>query len=107
MFWVFLLVGILIFTPYFYFLIKAQVLPWIILYSGIFLAYCYLLYHLVYKKARTKYPIVPPEGRMEDAYFPRTKIPRPLYEDVQRYPEVFKEKKKRKYQRTRRVKKKT
>jgi len=107
MFWVLLLFGICAFTPYFYFTFVAQNYLWSIIYSVIFFTYCYFLYHVVYKRAKTKYPIVPPEGRMDDAYFPRTKIPRPLYEDLQRYPDFFKKKKSRKYQRTRRVKKKT
>jgi len=49
--------------------------------------------------------MVPPEGRM-DAYFPRTNIPRPIYEDVQRYPKFFKQKK-RKDLRKKLVKKKS
>jgi len=49
---------------------------------------------------------MPPEGRM-DIYFPRTDIPRPIHEDVRRYPEFFKKKKKKKYKRIRQVKKKT
>jgi len=107
MFWILLLFGICAFTPYLYFTFVAQNYLWSIIYSVIFFTYSYFLYHVVYKKAKTKYPIVPPEGRMEDAYFPRTRIPRPLYEDVDNYPEFFKKKKSRKYQRTRRVKKKT
>lgn len=92
--------------PYFYVLMLAQNFFWSIIYLGVFLAYCYFLYYFVYKRAKTKYPIVPPEGRM-DAYFPRTDIPRPIYEDADQYPEFFKKKKSRKYQRTKRVKKKT
>jgi hypothetical protein len=47
---------------------------------------------------------VPPEGRM-DAYFPRTNVPRPIYEDVRRYPKFF-GKKKRKFDNTTKVKRK-
>jgi len=51
--------------------------------------------------------MMPPEGRMTDYYFPRSRIPRPIYEDVRRYPEFFEKKKKKKYKRIRQVKKKT
>jgi len=71
---------------------------------GCFLVYLCLLYHFVYKKEKAKYPLVPPEGRM-DAYFPRTNVPRPIYEDVRRYPKFF-GKKKRKFDNTTKVKRK-
>jgi len=73
--------------------------------AAAFLVYCYFLYRFVYKGEKAKYPMVLPEGRM-DAYFPRTNIPRPIYEDMQRYPEFFKQKK-RKNERIKRVKKKS
>jgi hypothetical protein len=60
---------------------------------GWFFLYCYLIYRSVYRGAKTKYPLVPPEGRMTDHHFPRTRIPRPIYEDARRYPESFKRKK--------------
>jgi len=60
----------------------------------------------VYRRAKPKYPIIPPEGRT-DIIFPRTDIPRPINEDVRRYPEFFgKEKKKRKAERLEKVKRK-
>lgn len=58
-----------------------------------FLVFCYLNYRFVYKKEKAKYPLAPPEGRM-DVYFPRTNIPRPIYEDVRKYPEAFGKRKK-------------
>lgn len=100
-----LLLGICIYMPLIFFYAILNAFVGVIGSSACFLLYCYLLYHFVYKKAKPKYPMVPPEGRM-DIYYPRTNIPRPIYEDVQRYPEFFK-RKKRKYDRTRRVKKKT
>jgi len=60
-----------------------------------FLIYCYMLYRHVYKREKPRYPLVPPEGRT-DIYFPRTDIPRPIYEDVQRYPQFFKHKRRKK-----------
>ena len=73
-----------------------------------FLMYCYGLYRFVYKEVEPKYPMVPPEGRM-DIYSPRTNIPRPIYEDMQRYPEFFKRKKMKRWEKTRarRMKKKS
>jgi hypothetical protein len=82
----------------------ANILAGAIVTSVCFLLYCYLLYHFVYKREKPRYPMVPPQGQM-DIYYPRTNIPRPIYEDLQRYPEFFR-KKRRKYERTRRVKKK-
>jgi len=103
--WLLLLLGICIYTPLIFLYAIANILAGAIVSSICFLLYCYLLYHFVYKREKPKYPMVPPEGRM-DIYFPRTNIPRPIYEDVQRYPAFF-GKKKRKYERTRRVKKKS
>jgi hypothetical protein len=70
--------------------------------------YYYGLYRFVYKKVEPKYPIVPPEGRM-DVYSPRTNIPRLIYEDMQRYPEFFKHKKMKRWEkmRARKMKKKS
>jgi len=49
-----------------------------------FFMYFYYVRH--YRKEKVRYPLVPPEGRA-DVYFPRTKIPRPIYEDVRRMQE--------------------
>jgi hypothetical protein len=74
-----------------------SVSPYGILFSlsflGSFVMYCYMLYRFVYKGAKPKYPLVPPEGRT-DIYFPRTDIPRPIHEDARRYPQFFRSKKK-------------
>jgi len=74
---------------------------------GWFFLYCYLIYRSVYRGAKPKYPLAPPEGRMSDHYFPRTKIPRPIYEDARRYPEFFKRKKMKTWEKRRKVKKKS
>ena len=65
------------------------------MFSGGFIFYSYLVYSATYLKVKRKYPLVPPEGR-PDIYFPRTNIPRPIYEDAQRARErakLFKKKK--------------
>ena len=49
-----------------------------------FTTYCYLIHRSVYRGTKPKYPMVLSEGRI-DMYFPRTDIPRPVYEDVRRY----------------------
>jgi len=72
---------------------------------GWFFLYCYLIYRSVYRGAKPKYPLVPPEGRMSDHYFPRTRIPRPIYEDARRYPESFKRKKMKTWEKKKKEKK--
>ncbi|MGC8896281.1 MAG: hypothetical protein ACP5LB_05920 [Candidatus Bathyarchaeia archaeon] len=88
--------------PLFFLSVLARLFFYATLVFGCFLAYLYFLYRFVYKKEKAKYPLMPPEGRM-DAYFPRTNVPRPIYEDVQRYPQLF-GKKKRKFDNTKKVK---
>ncbi|MDH5450606.1 MAG: hypothetical protein OEX77_06870 [Candidatus Bathyarchaeota archaeon] len=114
-YWLLFLLGICIFIPFFVFSIVVHVVMagfsiFGVLYAGSFLGcfimYCYLLYRSVYKGTKPKYPIIPPEGRT-DIYFPRTNIPRPIHEDVRRYSKFFKIKKKKKYDRRRKVKKKS
>ena len=95
-----LLLGICIFTPFIFLSIILQAKAGFsvhgILFSLSFLVplifYCCFLYRYSKGKHRTKYPIVPPEGRT-DIYFPRTDIPRPIHEDVRRYPRFFGRKK--------------
>ncbi|MGQ9641018.1 MAG: hypothetical protein ACUVUF_02670 [Candidatus Bathycorpusculaceae bacterium] len=79
------------FTPFIFVSVVARAYLQAAIYVSFFLIYCYLDYHFVYKKMKAKYPLVPPEGRM-DVYFPRTNIPRPIHEDMQRYPEFLEEK---------------
>lgn len=112
-FWLLFLLGVCIFIPFFLFSIIIQVfiagfsifgLLYAAPFLGGFTIYCYLLYHSIYKGAKTKYPIVPPEGRT-DIYFPRTNIPRPIHEDVRRHPKFFKRKKKvQRWEKTKRKK---
>jgi hypothetical protein len=51
----------------------------------------------VEKKKEPRYPLVPPEGRV-DVYLPRTDIPRPVYEDFRKI-----EEKKRSFARVRKM----
>jgi len=107
-FWIFFLLGVCIYIPFFLFSIMvAYMFPLAaVSFFGGFLIYCYGLYRFIYKKVEPKYPLVPPEGRMTDIYFPRSRIPRPIYEDIRRYPESFKRKKMKRWEKRRKVKKK-
>jgi len=104
-FWLLFLLGIFIYMPFFFFSIMVQMPLAVVLFFGGFLVYCYGLYRFIQKKVEPKYPAVPPEGRM-DIYSPRTNIPRPIHEDVRRYPHFFKRKKMKRWEKRRKVKKK-
>jgi hypothetical protein len=56
---------------------------------GAFVFSIYVVYRMTIKNLRLKYPIVSPEGH-PDIYTGR--MPRPIYEDMQRYPRFFKKK---------------
>jgi hypothetical protein len=73
----------------------AQLYAEIALFLACFLFYNYLVYTATYLRLKRKYPLVQPEGR-PDIYYPRTNIPRPIYEDAQRYPKSFKKKRRKK-----------
>jgi hypothetical protein len=49
----------------------------------------YMVYRMTIKNIKLKYPFVSPEGQ-PDVYTGR--MPRPIYEDMQRYPWFFKKK---------------
>jgi len=94
-FWLLLLLGTLIFMPFILISVLTQLFIYAASFLGGFLIYCYMLYRHVYKGEKPRYPLVPPEGRT-DIYFPRTDIPRPIYEDLRRYPQFFKHKRRKK-----------
>jgi len=71
--------------------------------SMVFLFSVYLLYRLTIKKVKLKYPLLPPEGH-PDIY--SAVQPRPLYEDMEQYPWLFKKKHKKPPPHTGKVKKK-
>jgi hypothetical protein len=100
-----ILLGICIYVPFISSSVMTKFYAGIVSYTVCFLLYGYFVYHFVQKREKPKYPMVPPEGRA-DIYYPRTNIPRPIYEDVRRYPGFF-GRKKDKYRRTRRAKKKS
>lgn len=101
-FWLLILLGACIYTPFLLLATMVQMLLASALFLAAFIIYCYLLYRHVYRRVTPNYPIVPPEGRM-DIYFPRTDIPRPIHEDIRRYPHFFGRKKKRKPKKAERV----
>jgi len=94
-FYLLFLLGVCTFLPFIYMSILARVYVGIALFSACFLFYSYLVYTSAYLRLKRKYPMVPPEGR-SDIYFPRTNIPRPIYEDAQRHPKFFKKKRQKK-----------
>lgn len=60
---------------------------WLALFIGCYFFAIYMVYRLTIRNIRPKYPIVNPEGR-PDIY--SGKMPRPIYEDMQRYLWFFK-----------------
>jgi hypothetical protein len=58
--------------------------------SACFLVSVYMVYRITIKNVKLKYPIVNPEGH-PDIYSGR--MPRPVYEDVERYPWFFNKRK--------------
>ncbi len=90
-----LLLGVCMFAPFILMSILTQLYVGIALFSICFLFYSYLVYTATYLRLKRKYPMASPEGR-PDVYFPRTNIPRPIYEDVQRHPKLFKKKRQKK-----------
>jgi hypothetical protein len=57
---------------------------------GAFAFSVYLIYRFTIRNIKLQYPIVNPEGH-PDIYSGR--MPRPIYEDIQRYPSFFNKKK--------------
>lgn len=94
-FYLLFMLGVCMFLPFIYLSILTRAYEGIALFSAGFLFYSYLVYTATYLRSKRNYPLVPPEGR-PDIYFPRTNIPRPIYEDAQRYPKSFKKKRQKK-----------
>lgn len=63
--------------------------------TGFYLFVSYYLYLRYFKGVKPKYPLASPV-KDQDIYFPRTDIPRPIYQDYREHPEFFEDKKKRK-----------
>ena len=60
---------------------------------GAFVFSVYMVYRVTIRNVKLKYPIVSPEGH-PDVYTGR--MPRPIYEDMERYPWFFKKKRNKK-----------
>lgn len=86
-FWLLFLFGFFVFAPFLFFAITVQNFLYIIAYFACLFLYCYLLYCHVYKRMKPKYPMLPLEGK-PDAYT-GANIPRPIYEDMEKYPWFF------------------
>ena len=59
-------------------------------FMGAFAFSVYLIYRVTIRNIKLRYPVVNPEGH-PDIYSGR--MPRPIYEDIQRYPWFFNKKK--------------
>jgi hypothetical protein len=60
--------------------------------TGAFGFSAYMIYRVTIRNVKLKYPIVSPEGH-PDVYTGR--MPRPIYEDMERYPWFFKKRNKK------------
>jgi hypothetical protein len=65
---------------------------WLVVFLCVYSLSVYQVYRMTLRNIRPKYPIVNPEGH-PDIYSGR--MPRPIYEDMQRYPWFFKNKRKK------------
>lgn len=72
--------------------------------STFFLLSIYLLYRFTIKNVKPKYPLLSPEGHPDG--YDDANIPRPLFEDMEQYPWLFKKKRKKPTAETKKVKKK-
>lgn len=73
--------------------VSVNAFQWLILFLCAYSICVYMVYRMTIRNIKPKYPIVNPEGH-PDIYSGR--MPRPLYEDMQRYPWFFRNKKKKK-----------
>ena len=71
-------------------LVYAKLTSYLILVIAGFVFSVYLVYRATIKNIKPKYPLVNPEGH-PDIYSGR--MPRPIYEDMERYPWFFNRKK--------------
>jgi len=69
-----------------------------------FLASICILYRFTIQKVKRKYPLLPPEGKPD--IYTALRIPRPIHEDMEQYPWLFKEKHREEIHRNKKVKKK-
>jgi hypothetical protein len=71
----------------------ARVFVWLVVVSAAFVFSVYMVYRVTIRNVKLKYPIVSPEGH-PDVYTGR--MPRPVSEDMERYPWFFKKKRNKK-----------
>jgi hypothetical protein len=71
----------------------ARVFVWLLVVSAAFVFFVYMVYRVTIRNVKLKYPIVSPEGH-PNVYTGR--MPRPVYEDMERYPRLFKKKRNKK-----------
>jgi hypothetical protein len=83
-------------------LIYAESFNALVVTLSVFLLSIFLLHRFTIKRIKPKYPLLPPEGH-PDIYSGR--MPRPIYEDMEQYPWLFKEKHGKSAQRTKKIKK--
>jgi len=74
-------------------LVMAKEFPFLFAALACFAFSIYMVYRLTIRNVKLKYPIVSPEGN-PDVYTGR--MPRPIYEDMERYPWFFKKKRSKK-----------
>lgn len=74
-------------------LVMAREFPFLFAALACFAFSIYMVYRLTIRNVKLKYPIVSPEGN-PDVYTGR--MPRPIYEDMERYPWFFKKKRSKK-----------
>lgn len=100
-FWFLLSLEVFIFILVIVLFVVAKLFLYTILMSVCFLFGFNLLYRRVYKGMKPKYPEMPPDGK-PDVYY-GSGIPRPIYEDVRRFPWFFKKRHKKSQEETKAI----
>jgi hypothetical protein len=93
-FWLFFLPAALVAIPLAAYMIALQLIQIAVVVLLPLIFYAYVLRRQVVKRKKPSYPMMPPDGK-PDIYY-AAGIPRPIYEDVRRYPWYFKKKNKKK-----------
>jgi hypothetical protein len=103
-FWIGFLLAVLIFFLPIVGCAYAGLYWYLAFFMGAFAFSIYLIYRVTIRNIKLQYPVVNPEGH-PDIYSER--MPRPIYEDIQRYPWFFNKKKREsKLDKNKRTKKK-
>jgi len=69
--------------------ISVKAFQWLVIFLVLYSLGVYQVHRMTIRNIKLKYPLVNPEGHL-DIYSGR--MPRPIYEDVQRYPRFFNKK---------------